>query len=90
MKNKITFSQNVKNEIAREVDFSLERRKALLSAYLRINGVLAFKNKKTNVKLKTDNPKIAKYIYSSLKKMFKGEDITLDFYKRPNKKKSVF
>ena len=86
MNNKITFSQNVKNEIAREVDFSNERRKALLSAYLRINGAILFKNKETNLRLKTDNSKVAKYIYVSLKNLFPDFDIKLDFIKRNNKK----
>ena len=86
MNNKITFSQNVKNEISQETTFSLDRKKALLCAYLRINGVLAFKNKKTAVKLKTDNSKIAKYIYISLKEMFIEENIELNFEKKNNKK----
>ena len=86
MNNKITFSQNVKNEIARENDFSSERRKALLSAYLRINGVILFKNKATSLKLKTDNSKVAKYIYVSLKNIYSDFDIRLDFVKRANKK----
>ena len=86
MNNKITFSQNVKNEIARETDFSSERKKALLSAYLRINGVILFKNKATSLKLKTDNSKVAKYIYVSLKNIYSDFDIRLDFVKRANKK----
>ena len=86
MNNKITFSQNVKNEIAREADFSSERKRALLSAYLRINGALLFKNKETNLRLKTDNSKVAKYIYVSLKNLYPDFDIKLDFIKRNNKK----
>ena len=86
MNNKITFSQTVKNEICSEEDFSFERKRALLSGYLRINGVLTFKNKDTFVRLKTDNSKIAKYIYSNLKEMFPEGDIHLNFEKKPNKK----
>ena len=86
MNNKTTFSQSVKNEIARETDFSNERKRALLSAYLRINGVISFGNKKTNLRLKTDNSKVAKYIYVSLKNLYPDFDIKLDFIKRNNKK----
>ena len=86
MNNKTTFSQSVKNEIARETDFSNERKRALLSAYLRINGAISFENKKTNLRLKTDNSKVAKYIYVSLKNLYPDFDIKLDFIKRNNKK----
>ena len=86
MNNKTTFSQSVKNEIARETDFSSERKRALLSAYLRINGAISFGNKKTNLRLKTDNSKVAKYIYVSLKNLYPNFDIKLDFIKRNNKK----
>ena len=86
MNNKTTFSQSVKNEIAREADFSNERKRALLSAYLRINGALYFENKKTHLRLKTDNSKVAKYIYVSLKNLYPNYDIKLDFIKRNNKK----
>jgi len=82
MKNKTTFSQLVKEEVTNENDFSFERRKAFLSAYLRINGVLVFKNKNTIVKLKTDNSKIAKYVYSLLKKAEISKDISLDYVKK--------
>ena len=84
MNNKTTFSQSVKNEIARETDFSSERKRALLSAYLRINGAISFGNKKTNLRLKTDNSKVAKYIYVSLKNLYPDFDIKLDFIKRNN------
>lgn len=84
--SKITFSQEVKNEITSEVDFSKERREALLSAFIRINGVLVFKKGNTNVKLKTYNSKIAKYVYQHLKDYFPDDDIRLSFDKKKNKK----
>lgn len=84
--NKVTFSQIVKQEVASETDFSLQRRKALLSAYLRINGVILFKNRETHVKLKTDNSKIARYIYSLLKDIYGDEKFSLSFGKTKSKK----
>lgn len=82
----MTFSQTVKQEIASEKDFSTERKKAVLSAFLRVNGVLVFKNHRTNLKLKTDNSKVARYIYTSLKKIYGEEIAHLSFSKRNNKK----
>jgi len=84
--NKLTFSQIVKNEISNEDSFSNERRKALLSAYLRNDGVLIFKNRETNLRLKSDNAKIAKYIYKNLKSFFKDEAIHLSYEKKKSGK----
>ena len=90
MKNKITFTQTVKEEIVSEVSLSKERLEALLSAYIRINGVIAFENKLTNVLLKTENAKVAKFIYSSLKKLDIEVDVSLNFLKRNNRKNTVY
>lgn len=86
MISKTTFSQLIKEEICGENDFSEQRRLALLSAYIRINGVIAFKNKQESVNLKTDNSKIAKYIYSKLKDKFGTNVIHLSFTKNPSGK----
>lgn len=85
MKNKATFAYQVKQEIASETEFSVERRIALLSAYIRINGVLSFKNKKECLRLRSENSKVARYIYSELKKLNNNWVINLDF----NKKNSI-
>ena len=85
MKNKATFAYQVKQEIASETEFSTERRIALLSAYIRINGVLSFNNKKECLRLRSENSKVARYIYSELKKLNSNWVINLDF----NKKNSI-
>lgn len=85
-KNKITFSQSVKEEIALENDFSFERKRALLSAYIRINGVLSFKNKKEILILKTDNSKVAKCIFQNLLEVHDKKYINLQFLKKNSKK----
>ena len=90
MKNKITFTQSVKEEIVSEVSLSKERLEALLSAYIRINGVISLVNKKSNVLLKTENAKVAKFIYSSLKKLDIDVDVSLNFLKRNNRKTTVY
>lgn len=90
MENKITFSQVVKEELVSEVSLSKERLLALLSAYIRINGVISFSNKKVIVLLKSENAKIIKFIYSSLKDNFPDYDISLDYKKKSNNRKKTF
>ena len=85
----MTFSQTVKEEIVSDVKLSNERLEALLSAYIRIGGAISYKNKKTIVVLKTENAKIAKFIYQSLKDIFTDNEIRLDFRKN-NKKKTYY
>lgn len=88
MKNSITFSRTVKEEIASGELDSKERILALLSAYLRINGVITFSNRKTNVIVKSENAKIIKFIYSGLKSYFSDVDINLDYIKKNRNKTS--
>lgn len=90
MKNKITFTQTVKEEIVSEVSLSKERLEALLSAYIRINGVLTLSNKVTNLLLKTENAKVAKFIYSSIKGLDIKVDASLQFLKRNNRKTTIY
>ena len=87
MKKEITFSQLVKEELVGEVDLSKERLLALISAYIRINGVISFSNKKTDIILKSENPKIIKFIYKGLKDYFPHTDISLNYKKKRNDKK---
>ena len=89
MRNNITFSKTVKEEIASGELDSKERILALLSAYLRINGVISFSNRKTNVIVKSENAKIIKFVYSGLKKYFPEVDIVLDYIKK-NKTKTSY
>ena len=90
MNNKITFSQIVKEELVSEVSLSKERLEALLSAYIRINASLGFKNKKTELILKTENAKIAKFIYTSIKDLEEDYQIDLQFDKTKNRKKKTY
>lgn len=90
MKNKITFTQAVKEEIVSEVSLSKERLEALLSAYIRINGVLSISHKVTNVILKTENSKVARFIYSSIKSLEINSDVSLNFLKRNNRKTTIY
>ena len=90
MENKVTFASLIKEELVSEVDLSNERLEALLSAYIRINGTLSYNNKKTNLILNTSNAKIAKFIYSSIKRIKEGVDIQLDYVRKNNRKKIFY
>ena len=90
MQNKVTFASQIKEELISEVDLSTERLQALLSAYIRINAVLSFENKKTNVILKTEKAKIARFLYSSLKRIKEDVDVRLDFVRKNNRKKTFY
>lgn len=87
--NKVTFSQTVKEEIASNETLSKERLLALLSAYIRINGVISFSNHKVNVILKSENAKIIKFIYKGLKDNFQDVSISLDYIKKTRGKKKM-
>ena len=86
MNNEITFARQVKEELVSNENLSKERLLSLLSAYIRINGVISFSNKKTDVVLKSENAKIIRFIYSSLKTIFENYDISLDYVKRNTKR----
>ena len=86
MNNEITFARQVKEELVINENLSKERLLSLLSAYIRINGVISFSNKKTDVVLKSENAKIIRFIYSSLKTNFENYDISLDYVKRNTKR----
>jgi len=89
MGNKISFSQQVKEELVNNTYESSAKMKALLSAYIRINGKIVFKNKKTNLILSSENAQISKFIYSHLTKNYKSEGIHLNFVKKSKQAKRV-
>ena len=89
MEKQITFSTAVKEEIVSGVELSKERLLALLSAYIRINGVISFVNKEVAVILKSENAKIIKFIYKSLKEYFPSTPMELDYKKKSNNKKTT-
>lgn len=88
MKQQISFSQYVKEEIAEVYSLMSNKDKPLLAAYLRINASLILKEKKTNMVLSTENAKIAKLIYSKTKEYY-GDDVHLSFV-QTFKKKMMF
>ena len=61
-KDEISFTQRVKEELVNNVYDSSDRLRALLSAYIRINASISFKNKHTTLRLKSENGKKARKV----------------------------
>lgn len=86
----LSFSKQVKEEITENTFDSDLKIKALLSAFIRINGSVIFSNKETHLLLNTEDAKTAKFIYGLLNKYY-SNDVHLDFSKKSkNAKKNVY
>ncbi len=91
MEKHVTFATQVKEELVSIDSLSKERVNALLSAFIRINGVMSFSNKKTDIILKSENAKIIKFVYQSLKENFPSFNILLIYKKKSgNRKKTSY
>ena len=77
-----TFASEVKNEIV-SGSYSNEYLRSLLSAYIRINGHYKISSSGSSLELKTNNAKIAKFVYQTIKDLF-NPDISFDFIKGKN------
>lgn len=73
MKQTLSFAQRVKEELVNNEYSSKSRLKALLAAYIKINGVISFKNKETIILLTTENAKIAKFIYTTIIQLYQAD-----------------
>ena len=72
MRNRNSFTSQVKEELVSNNYPSNDRLRALLSAYIRINGSLVFRHKKTLLQLNTENAKIGKFIYQYINDIYKA------------------
>ena len=72
MRSKNSFTRQVKEELADNTYPSSDRLRALLSAYIRINGSLVFRHKKTLLQLNTENAKIGKFIFETINEIYKA------------------
>ena len=79
--NKRSFSSHVKEEICQNEIESLAVKKAVLSAFIRVNGELTIRNKRSLLTLKNQNAKIVKYIYQLLSDVFPS-NIHLEFHRK--------
>lgn len=86
--NKLTtFSFMVKEEIISQ-HLSDEESLAMLSAYIKLNGSLSFKDNQTQLSLQTKNAKIARAIYQMIQNLFKAKS-SFTYFREVNLKKSV-
>lgn len=70
MKTKESFTSRIKEELATNEYPSGDRLRALLAAYIRINGSLVIHDKNTYLTLTTENAKIGKFIYQTLNDIY--------------------
>lgn len=69
MQAKVSFTQKVKEELT-TLPFSDEHIRALLSAFIKINGSLSYSDGESRIVLRTENAKIAKYIYHLIDQIY--------------------
>ncbi len=67
--NTISYTQQIKEELV-SYEYDEMSMRAILSAFIQINGRLLIQNKKTFLVLETENAKIAKFIYLILQKRY--------------------
>ena len=63
---KESFTRKVKEELCANTYESKDRLRALLAAYIRINGSLVFRDKKSCLTLSSENAKITRFIYETI------------------------
>lgn len=88
MQAKVSFTQKVKEELT-TLTFSDEHMRALLSAFIRVNGILSYSNGESKIVLKTENAKIAKFIYHSIDRLY-GIVPTFAYSKAMKLKKKLY
>ena len=70
MRSKSSFTSQVKEELVSNAYPSNDRLRALLSAYIRINGSLVFRHKRTLLQLNMENAKVGKFIYQNINDIY--------------------
>ena len=88
MQAKVSFTQKVKEEVV-SLPFSDEHLRAILASFIRINGSLLLNSKKEGIALKTENAKIAKFIYHAIETLY-GVPCRFTYSKAMNFKKRLF
>ncbi|MBR0439243.1 MAG: DNA-binding protein WhiA [Bacilli bacterium] len=85
---KESFSKQVKEELCSNTYTSQDRLRALLAAYIRINGTLSFRDKKSYLTLSTENAKIARFIYETINRIYEA-NAHFSFSKGTNLAKTI-
>ena len=85
---KESFTRQVKEELCTNEYPSKDRLRALLAAYIRINGSLGFRDKKSYLILTTENAKISRFIYKTICDIYDA-DAHILFQSRKNLNKNT-
>lgn len=80
---KQSFTQVVKEELCSNEYESKDRLRALLAAYIRIDGSIILRGRKSYLQLSTENAKIAKFIYKTINEIYEVE-VELSYQTRQN------
>ena len=89
MRSKSSFTSQVKEELVSNTYPSNDRLRALLSAYIRINGSLVFRHKRTLLQLNMENAKVGKFIYQNINDIYDTKaELIVKERKNLNKTKS--
>lgn len=78
MSTEISFTQRIKEELI-ELPFDEHKAKSILSAFIRSSGSLKISNGETKLLLKTENNKVAKYIYGLIKTLFPEVSVSFSY-----------
>ena len=78
-----SFTQIVKEELCSNTYESKDRLRALLAAYIRIDGSIILRGRKSYLQLSTENAKIAKFIYQTINEIYEM-DTELSYKTRQN------
>ena len=70
MENNLSFTKQIKEEICSNLNISEERKKAILSAFVKNVGIFKIVNNDYRLILKTDSSKIAKFIFKIIHDLY--------------------
>ena len=84
-----SFTKEIKEEICSFNNLSSLQEISLLSAYIRTNGSLVFKNLNDYIILESENAKIIKFIYGLLKNNFSFANIHFSYKKKMKLNKNI-
>lgn len=87
MKEQVSFTQQVKEEIASK-EYSEARQKAILSAFIKINGALRINNDGEAISFASENAKTVKFLYGYLNTIY-GISPKISYVKNMRLKKNM-
>ena len=88
MNQTMSFAQTVKEEIASNDYESEQRIRALLAAFIRINGHVSFRHKTTSIHLRTENAKVARFIYTTINSFY-NKSSHIEYIQKNNLNKRI-